>query len=79
MTDKKLNVLDRILLVFKPKKEICPDILSQADGVIAHYIEGKNRMIHRKCKKDTAGDTLFTLAMMGAVVLLGIVIFRSFA
>jgi len=74
MTDKKLNVLDRLLCVFKPKKEICPDIISQADGVIDHYIYTKNRIIHRKCKKDN--DSLLGFFVFASAITLTITIVK---
>lgn len=74
MTDKKLNVLDRLLCVFKSKKEICPDIISQADGVINQYIYVKNRTIHRKCKKDN--DSLVNFIVFGSIIVLCITAFK---
>ena len=74
MTDKKLNVLDRLLCVFKPKKEICPDIISQADGVINQYIYVKNRTIHRKCKKDN--DFFIKSMVFGSIIVLGVTFFK---
>lgn len=74
MSDKKMNVLDRLLCVFKPKKEICPDIISQADNVIQQYIYAKNRLIHRKCK--SSGDRVLNLFAFLAAAVLGIVVFK---
>ena len=75
MTDKKPNVLDRLLCVFKTKKETCPDIISQAEGVVKQYIYVKNRTIHRKCKKDNdsvLGFCIFALAIISLAVLIKI-------
>ena len=74
MTDKKLNVLDRLLCVFKQKKEICPDIISQADNVIEHYIYAKNRLIHRKCKSGR--DSFINISVFIASIILGITVFK---
>ena len=74
MTDKKLNVLDRLLCVFKTKKEICPDIISQADNVIDQYIYVKNRTIHRKCKKDN--DSFVRFVVFGSIIALGVALFK---
>ena len=75
MSDKKMNVLDRLICVFKPKKEICPDIISQADNVIQQYIYAKNRLIHRKCKNR--GDRVLNLFAFLAAAVLGIVVFKA--
>lgn len=56
MQDKKMNVLDRILCVFKPKKEFPEDIITQADKVIENYIYCKNKLIHRKCSKSRRSE-----------------------
>lgn len=76
MTDKKMNVLDRLLCVFRPKKEICPDIIAQADNVIEHYIYVKNRLIHRKCKNSKNSDLFLNIAVFGTAVILGITVFK---
>lgn len=74
MSDKKMNVLDRLLCVFKPKKEICPDIISQAENVIEQYICAKNRLIHRKCKSN--GDRFLNMFAFLTATVLGITVFK---
>lgn len=76
MPDKKMNVLDRLLCVFRQKKEICPDIISQADNVIEQYIYEKNRLIHRKCATHKNQDRFINAAVFTAAVILGITVFK---
>ena len=77
MPDKKMNVLDRLLYAFR-KKEICPDIISQADTVIEQYIYAKNRLIHRKCSKQKRQDFLLNASVLAAAVILGLTVFKLF-
>ncbi len=74
MPYKKTNVLNRFFCVFKPKKSPCDDIVSMADKVIEDYIYSKNKLIHRKCKKDNSGFLIFSL-MLAASLGLSLIFF----
>ncbi len=77
MPDKKMNVLDRILCVFKSKKDVPDDILSQADRVIETYIYNKNKLIHRKCSKSRRADTMAALTAITAFAAVAVLIFKA--
>lgn len=78
MPDKKMNVLDRILCVFRPKKDIPDDILSQADKVIEAYIYNKNKLIHRKCAKRHSADKMALFTAFTAFAAISVMIFKAF-
>lgn len=62
MPDKKPNVLNQFFCAFRLKKSSCEDIVSMADKVVGDYIYSKNRLIHRKCRKNNgAGILIFSL------------------
>ncbi len=79
MTDKKLNVLDRIFGVFKTKKEPQRDIVSQADRVIEEYIYNKNKLIHRKCKSQRRSERLFAAMVVGSSLGMVMLVLKIFA
>ena len=72
MPEKKVNVLSRILCVFKSKKSYEQDIVAMADKVIEEYIFSKNKLIRRKCKKTPGAVGILTLigVATGLVVLI---------
>ena len=72
MPEKKANVLNRILCVFKSKKSSERDIVALADKVIEEYIFSKNKLIRRKCKKSPGAIGIVTLlgVATGLVVLI---------
>lgn len=78
MPDKKMNVLDKILCVFKSKKEVCGDIISQADRVVENYIYNKNKLIHRKCKEERKQERIFTAVVFATSVTLAFLVFKIF-
>ncbi len=78
MPDKKMNVLDRILCVFRVKKDIPCDILSQADKVIETYIYNKNRLIHRKCAKKQQADKLAFFTAFTALAAISVLFIKAF-
>ncbi len=78
MPDKKMNVLDRILCAFRPKKELCADIIAQADSVIENYIYNKNRLIHRKCSRARRGERTLTLMIFASSAALAAILFKIF-
>lgn len=77
MTDKKLNVLDRILCVFRVKKEFASDIVSQADKVIENYIYNKNKLIHRKCSKKHQADKMAIFTAVTAFSAIAVIVVKS--
>ena len=76
MSDKKSNVLGRILYILKQKKEDS-DIISQADKVIEGYISAKNKIIHRKYSSHRRTASSAVIAALISATALSILIIKS--
>ncbi len=78
MPEKKLNAL-KIFGMLWQKREPRLDIVARADRVIEAYIYEKNKLIHKKCKSDRGGDTLFLLMIFASAIAFGFFVFKLFS
>ena len=68
MPEKKAGVFNIIMGVFKSKKDICDDIVAEAENVIANYIYCRRSQLTAKYKKKSRIMRILTIAALAGLV-----------